>query len=44
MYNYLGEQVIKLYKKSFNVKNISSLPSLPDVVEQDEEAFLSEVI
>ena len=34
----------KQFLDDFNVKNISSLPSLPDVVEQDEEAFLSEVI
>ena len=34
----------KQFLDDFNKKNISSLPSLPDVVEQDEEAFLSEVI
>ena len=34
----------KQFLDDFDVKNISSLPSLPDIVEQDSEAFLSEVI
>ena len=34
----------KQFLDDFDVKNISALPSLPDIVEQDSEAFLSEVI
>jgi len=34
----------KQFLDDFDVKNISSLPSLPEIVEQDSEAFLSEVI